>query len=385
MKRFKTKYPGVFYREARRTGGPGTEKVFYVVFKKDGKLLEEKVGRQYADAMTEARANAIRAERIEGKRLSRKEVRERQESEKKTAEAKWTIGRLWGQYEADHPSLKGLRIDRYRFAKFLEPEFGNREPRALIPLDVDRIRVKLQKTQQPKTVSNILELLRRLLRYGERKLLIPPVVFTIQMPRVNNEKTEDLSPDELVRLLEAIKANSHLPAAQMMSLALHTGMRRGEMFKLQWQHVDFERGFIHIRKPKGGVDQTIPLSEPARQVFQSIGKAGELVFPGRKGRQRSSVRTQVNRIKKEAGLPADFRPLHGLRHVYASMLASSGKVDMYTLQKLLTHKSPVMTQRYAHLRDEALRNASDLAGDIIGEAGRKAEERDNVIDMPEQA
>ena len=41
---------------------------------------------------------------------------------------------------------------------------------------------------------------------------------------------------------------------------------------------------------------------------------------------------------------------------------------MYTLQKLLTHKSPQMTQRYAHLRDESLRRASDLAGDIIREA-----------------
>ena len=57
--------------------------------------------------------------------------------------------------------------------------------------------------------------------------------------------------------------------------------------------------------------------------------------------------------------------MHGLRHVYASMLASSGQVDLYTLQKLLTHKSPAMTQRYAHLRDEALRQASDLAGDLI--------------------
>ena len=77
------------------------------------------------------------------------------------------------------------------------------------------------------------------------------------------------------------------------------------------------------------------------------------------------IRHQVNRIKKAAGLPDDFRPLHGLRHVYASMLASSGKVDMYTLQKLLTHKSPQMTQRYAHLRDEALKSASDLAGKLI--------------------
>ena len=77
------------------------------------------------------------------------------------------------------------------------------------------------------------------------------------------------------------------------------------------------------------------------------------------------INKQVTRIKHRAGLPTDFRALHGLRHVYASMLASSGQVDLSTLQKLHTHKSPQMTQRYAHLQDEALRKASDLAGDLI--------------------
>jgi len=81
----------------------------------------------------------------------------------------------------------------------------------------------------------------------------------------------------------------------------------------------------------------------------------------------------VNEIKKKAGLPKDFRPLHGLRHVFASMLASSGKVDMYALQKLLTHKSPSMTQRYAHLRDETLKRASALAGDLINQVLKKEE------------
>ena len=76
MMRHKTTYPGVFYREAGRIGGKGLEKVFYIVFKKDGKVMEEKVGRQYADDMTPARAARIRAERIEGKRLSRKEIRQ---------------------------------------------------------------------------------------------------------------------------------------------------------------------------------------------------------------------------------------------------------------------------------------------------------------------
>jgi len=52
------------------------------------------------------------------------------------------------------------------------------------------------------------------------------------------------------------------------------------------------------------------------------------------------------------------------------MLASSGEVDLYTLQKLLTHKDPRQTQRYAHLRDETLRKASEVAGAIIEEAAK---------------
>ena len=92
------------------------------------------------------------------------------------------------------------------------------------------------------------------------------------------------------------------------------------------------------------------------------------------GKQRVEIRKAANRIKKAAGLPDDFRPLHGLRHVYASMLASSGKVDLYTLQKLMTHKSPEMTQRYAHLRDEALQRAAELAGSLIAETAERASE-----------
>ncbi|TVM07525.1 site-specific integrase, partial [Oceanidesulfovibrio indonesiensis] len=163
------------------------------------------------------------------------------------------------------------------------------------------------------------------------------------------------------------EAEDNFQAANLMRLALLTGMRRGELFRLQWDHVDFERGFIRLVNPKGGVETSIPLSTDARRVLENHPRLDHsaYVFPGRNGQQRVDINKQVNRIKERAGLPKDFRALHGLRHVYASALASSGKVDMYTLQKLLTHKSPTMTQRYAHLRDETLRNASDLAGSLL--------------------
>jgi integrase len=62
------------------------------------------------------------------------------------------------------------------------------------------------------------------------------------------------------------------------------------------------------------------------------------------------------------------------------MLASSGKVDMYTLQKLLTHKSPQMTQRYAHLRDEALKRASDTAGNLFNQFSSENSDK-KVVNM----
>ncbi|QLA21647.1 tyrosine-type recombinase/integrase [Desulfolutivibrio sulfoxidireducens] len=86
----------------------------------------------------------------------------------------------------------------------------------------------------------------------------------------------------------------------------------------------------------------------------------------REWRNRSKALTvESDRITTRARLPKEFRPLHVLRHVSASMLPSSCQVDLYTLQKLLTHKSPQMTQRYAHLRDDALRRTSDVAGDVL--------------------
>lgn len=371
MKRIKTKYPGVTYVEGTSTDGRA-EKIYYIRYRKNGKLVEEKAGRQFQDDMTPARAATVRTKRIEGDQLTNREKREAQSK----VEERWTIDKLWKEYKACNPNVKAINKDNDRYNAYLKKPFGGKEPKDLVPLDVDRTRIKLQKTLQPATVKNALELLRRIANFGVKKHLSEGLNFTIQMPEVYNEKTEDLSPEQLSRLLQAIENDSNLQVANLMKLALFTGMRKGELYKLKWDDVDFERGFIVIKDPKGGPDQKIPMNDAAREILLNHPRTAgsEYVFPGADKGQRRNAHRVVNRIKKEAGLPKDFRPLHGLRHVYASMLASSGQVDMYTLQKLLTHKSPTMTMRYAHLRDDALRKASDLAGAIIEQAANEKKE-----------
>jgi len=363
IKRIKTTYPGVFYIMGTSPGSGKPEKIFYIRYRKGGKMIEEKAGRQFQDDMTPARASRIRADRVEGKALSRKEAREA------ATEIKWTVDRLWREYIGPKPDTKGFRTDRYRYIKFLQSPFGGKEPSAITQIDTHRLRITLAKALSAKTVKNVLELLERIINFGVKKGLCPGLGFKIEMPRVNNLKTEDLTPEQLSNLMAALDEDQDIQAANLMRMALLTGMRRGELFKLQWQDVDFDRGFIHIRTPKGSKDQTIPLNQAAREVLEHHPKTGSpFVFPGRGGKQRTEIRRPIDRIRKAAGLPKDFRPLHGLRHSYASMLASSGQVDLYTLQKLLTHKTGAMTQRYAHLRDDTLRRASDLAGDLVGQA-----------------
>lgn len=380
-KRIKTGYPGVYYREAARIGKPGVERVFYVTFKRAGKVIEEKVGRQYADRMTEAKANRIRSDLIEGRRRLRKEKRAAEAVEKSAGVKPWTVDRLFAAYKEAKPDLKGWSHGTYDslYEKHIKPAFGKMEPKDIISLDVKRVQNRLAKTHSPQMVKHVLKMLRVLCNFGARNNLCEGLRFTITMPVVNNTKTEDLTPAELQRLLDAIDKDPHPQAGPMMLMALYTGMRAGEMFRLRWSHVDFERGFIHIRDPKGGQDQTIPLNDAARELLKGHRrrKGSPFVFPGRAGRQRTRIDKAANAIKTAAKLPANFRPLHGLRHVYASMLASSGEVDMYVLQRLLTHKSPQMTQRYAHLRDEALRKASGLAGDMVGKMRKiKDEEKE---------
>ena len=365
-KRKKTTYPGVFFRESKRIGGKGTEKVYYVVYKKGGKVYEEKAGRQYADDMTPARAAHIRSELIEGKRLTRKQKR-RKERDLKEAEAdNWTVQKLFDAYINGRAPGKSLTTDKSRYEKYLKTPFGDIEPKNILALDVDRLRIKLLKKKSPQTVLHILNLFTWITNFGIKNGLCPGLPFHIKKPTVRNLVTEDLTPMQIDSLLKAIDNDIHPQAGPIMKLALFSGMRKGEMLKLRWRHVDFERGFINIVDPKGGPDQKIPLNDAARELLESHPHTkSPFVFPGRGGKQLVNVSKPINKIKTKAGLPAKFRPLHGLRHVFASMLASSGEVDMYTLQKLLTHKSPLMTQRYAHLRDETLKKASNLVGDIL--------------------
>jgi len=372
QKRHKTQYPGVFYRE--RTDARGKPvKVYFIIYyhPKTGEHIEEKV---VGPKMTPAKANTIRALKAKGAKPTRREEREARKAKSKAAREQWTLQKLWDTY-VEMTARKDKGADKSRFEKYIKPEFGELDPADITTWQMKKLRASLEKQKfAPQTVKHVLALFRRLIRFGVRNGFFKDPGIHFEMPALDNEKVETLTPAQLKKLKDVLAEWPDCQAAGLVQLALHTGMRRSEMLRLKWNDIDEDGGFVYIRSPKGGKSHTIPLSNQARKILTNHPKEGDYVFTTQKGgRQRKCFNRALRELKEKAELPADFRILHGLRHHFASTMASNG-VDLYTIQRLLGHSSPAMTQRYSHLADAALRDAAQVGAMAIEAQAKEAEE-----------
>jgi integrase len=183
------------------------------------------------------------------------------------------------------------------------------------------------------------------------------------MPKVDNQVTEFLTDDELSRLMTVLDNWPFDDSAAFVKFALFTGMRRGELFKMQWRHIDFDRGMVTLPDPKGKKTVTVPVCKAALDVLKDLHQASDFVFPGKNGGQRTDFKHPWLRIRKAAELPENYR-FHGIRHHFASTLVSNG-FDLGVVGKLLSHKEPKTTLRYAHLKPDAVKAAAIRAGELL--------------------
>ena len=357
-KRKKTKYVGVFYKEVRRVGGKRDqkEKSYFIIFKRDGKNKEEHVGYQYRDNMTPSKAATIRSQRIEKRRKSPEEIRKAKQAER------WTFGKLWVEYINKRGAEKVNSADTSRFNTYLQGTIADKRPADLEADDLDPIH-ELLSDKADGTRYSVLQLVNRISTYGKKRNLCKPIQFHIELPKVDNEKTEMLSQKELKKLLDTLHADGG-PVAKLMELAATTGLRKKSMLNLKWEHVNFENNFIKIVRPKGQPTTTIPMNQAAKSLLETMNQETEFVFQELRGRSDGWILIRAHMLKARAGLPDDFRPFHGLRHGFASILASSG-VPLYQVSALLTHRNLQMTQRYAHLSDESKQAATEVLDTII--------------------
>jgi integrase len=218
-----------------------------------------------------------------------------------------------------------------------------------------------KRTVSPATVNREIAMLRHLFTKAvEWELIDGNPALGIKMLKEENQRLRFLSGEEIQALLSAcpLATGKRQPTLrQIITLALHTGMRKSEILNLQWPNVDLKLGHIELTDQKNGQHSFVPLSPECIEMLRKIPRRVDspYVFPGRKaGHPFSDLKAQFNAAVKKAGL--EDVTFHTLRHTAASHLVMSG-ADLATVRDILRHKSFVMTLRYAHLSDDHRKQA----------------------------
>jgi integrase len=183
----------------------------------------------------------------------------------------------------------------------------------------------------------------------------------VKMPEAPEGRTRHLQPKELHRLLTACPPWLR----PIVGLAVSTGMRRGELMRIQWKDVDTAGGRILLSLTKNGKPRFAYLNQLSMQVIDSLSPAdrspNETLFPG-----ITPAQVTVAFIRASQAAEIEDFSLHDLRHTFASQLRMKG-ADLHTVGQLLGHKDLRMTARYSHLNPEYLGAAAGKLDEVFTE------------------
>lgn len=163
-----------------------------------------------------------------------------------------------------------------------------------------------------------------------------------------------LTKEEINHLLDCCKGYLY----EIVLIALHTGMRKGEIFNLRWGNIDLANRLIILDKTKNDEIRQIPMSNTVYSILftkyrEKVRDENEYVFANRNGSSYTDIRKSYNKVLTSVGIK-NFR-FHDLRHTFASQLVMSG-VDILSVKKLMGHKKIQTTLVYSHLAPEYMKD-----------------------------
>ncbi len=276
----------------------------------------------------------------------------------------------------------------------IKPAIGRVKLKALTPAHARALyRQKLDAGLSPRTVNYIHVTLHKALSQAVGDGLVQRNAAQVKAPRPEKPEIRPLSPEQARKLIATANETGARYAA-LYVLALHTGMREGELLGLQWADLDLEAATptLQVRRtlsetrtghkfelPKSGRGRSIKLSRKAVEALRShrarqneeklrlgsLWRDNGLVFPSTTGTTTSGTNL-LGRYFRPLLKRADLPPirLHDLRHTCATILLMAGKHPKY-VQELLGHASISITlDTYSHViegMDGGLGDAMDEA------------------------
>jgi integrase len=297
----------------------------------------------------------------------------------------WTKGNTSNKTYSRYEELLRLHV---------VPHVGTKRIQKLRAADLQSAYATLQREAglAARTVLHVHRAVHRMLRHAAQWGVVHQNVATlVDAPSVPDTEIDILTSGEVQVVLRTLKGR---PIYALATVALGTGMRRGEMLALRWQDVDLQSGSLRVEQsleqttefglvfkaPKtkhGRRTITLPASTVAElrnhwrlqqeaRLAAGQGRANDaLVFGHEDGSPRSpnGVTKEWAKAMKAAGIEAT---LHSLRHTHASTLIASG-LDVLTISRRLGHGSPAITLKvYGHLFKTDDRAAAIMEASFAG-------------------
>ena len=295
-------------------------------------------------------------------------------------------------------SVRNTTYERYeQIARtHINPMLGDVKLKGLSPAHVRGLYKEKLQTLSPRTVQYIHVTLHKALKQAVNDGLIPRnATEVVKPPQVRREEIRPLTPEQVKMLLDvASEAGDRLEA--LYALAVHTGLRQGELLGLKWEDVDLESGSLHVKRTlttaRGGPRLAAPKTKGSRRrvsltegavdalrahlarQLDEIDRAGSLwqenglVFASETGDpldRRDLTSRRFKPLLERAKLPAKTR-FHDLRHTCATLLLTKN-VNPKVVSEMLGHSSISITlDTYSHV----LPNMQDSAARALEEALR---------------
>jgi integrase len=251
---------------------------------------------------------------------------------------------------------KSWRKSDYPALKHLKKHFAGKYMHEITPKDIEQYKAERIKEVSRATVNRALNVLsslyNRAIEWGKA---VDNPMAKVRLFKVPEKRIRYLEKEQINRLLTC--CCEHLKP--IVVVALHTGMRKGEILGLKWRDIDIQTGIIHLFDTKNGEKREVPMNDMVRRTIIRVLKNPEsqYVFCNKNGKPYTDVRKSFYTALKKSDI-VNFR-FHDLRHTFASQLVMSG-IDLNTVRELLGHKSIEMTLRYSHLSPDHKKRAVDI-------------------------
>lgn len=267
------------------------------------------------------------------------------------------------------PSKRSAKSEGFRIDLLLE-HFGPYFLAAIRPLDVASFRDHRLKTVAAQTVIHDLNTLSAILEHSRKEwgIHLPEnPVKLVRKPIRPKSRDRRVSPEELDWLMRAADAGRVDGMREVITLAVETSCRLGELLSFEWKHINFKQRTAHLCDTKNGESRTIALSSTAIAVLESMPRHihGRVFHWARADSFEKTWQRCVNRAHKlyaehcesrnediDSALLQDLR-FHDLRHEATSRLFEKG-LNPFEVSSMTGHKSMQMLKRYTHVEASKL-------------------------------